>query len=196
MRERNGEIFVSVDVEATGPLVGINSMISLGSVAFRVGSHGYEQLSTFEENLQEYPESIWDPEVTEWWKRFPEALRKARTDAKPPEEVMQRYLEWLRSQPGTISFLAYPATYDFMYVFWYLKRFTGEQPFGVAGLCSRSYATGMLGLSSWANYSKKDIPERFKSAHPHDHTPLNDAIQQGEEFAAMYYENVIIRNGT
>ena len=186
------EIFVSVDVEADGDLVGINSMLSIGSVAFHVGKQGYEQIAVFEANLQEYPGAVQDAETMVWWSKYPEAWKKIRTNTQTPEIVMKKYLNWLKALPGKIALVAYPASYDFMFVYWYLKRFTGEKPFGWSGLCSRTYAMSVLRKQSWINFSKDDIPPEFKSQHPHDHTPLNDATQQAEEFAAMYYHNVIL----
>jgi hypothetical protein len=187
-------IFISADVEADGGLVGINSMLSLGSVAFRVGECGYEQITTFEANLQEYPGAVQDEEVMVWWTKFPEAWQKIRKNAQPPAVVMRQYLGWIKALPGEVALVAYPASYDFMFIYWYLKRYTGERPFGWSGLCSRTYAMCMLKKKSWVNFSKDDIPDKYKSKHPHDHTPLNDAIQQGQEFAAMYYDNVMTNN--
>ncbi len=41
-------------------------------------------------------------------------------------------------------FVAYPAGFDFMFVAWYLLRFTGENPFSHAALDIKSYAMAML----------------------------------------------------
>jgi hypothetical protein len=184
------EIFVSVDIEADGRLVGINSLLSLGSVAFFVDEDGYKQIATFEANLEEYPNAVQDEKIMEWWKKFPEAWEKIRENTQPPEVVMQNYLKWLKALPGKVVFVGYPATYDFMFVFWYLKRFTGEEPFRWAGLCSKTYFMAVLKEKKWLSFSK-NIPDKYKSNQPHDHTSLNDAIEQGQEFAAIYFENVI-----
>lgn len=189
--DKHDETFVSVDIEADGRIPGFNSMLSLGSVAFTVTESGYVQLDTFEENLIEYPGAVTNPEIMKWWERFPEAWKRIRKNPKDPEDVMRRYLAWIKGLPGKVTFVGYPASYDFMFVFWYLVRFTGEEPFGHAALCSKTYAAALTRAASWKDFSKDDIPERFKSLLPHDHTPLNDAIQQGREFAAMYHENVI-----
>lgn len=188
------EIFVSADIEADGSLVGVNSMLSLGSVAFRVGQHGYEQLSTFEANLLECPGAVRDEQVMQWWNGHPKAWQKIRENPQPPAEVMKRYLGWINALSGKVSLVAYPASYDFMFIYWYLLRFTGERPFGWAALCSKTYAMAALKKESWSDFSKDDIPARFRSSHPHDHTPLNDAIEQGQEFAAMYRYNVLFSN--
>ncbi|NTW14086.1 MAG: 3'-5' exoribonuclease [Candidatus Moranbacteria bacterium] len=190
MNECN-DTFVSTDIEADGRIPGINSMLSLGSVAFTVTKGGYRQLDTFEENLVEYPGAVRNPVTMNWWKRHPEAWRTIRENPKPAEDVMKRYLAWIRKLPGKVAFVGYPASYDFMFVFWYLVRFTGEEPFGHAALCGRTYAAAQLHAKSWVDFSRDMIPEKYRSDKPHDHTPLNDAIQQGEEFAKFYIENTM-----
>jgi len=187
------EIFISADIEADGKLVAVNSMLSLGSVAFTVDLAGYHQISTFEENLLELPGAIRDVDVMEWWKGFPDSWKRIRENAEDPAIVMKRYLTWIKSLNSKCALVADPAAYDFMWIYWYLLRFTGERPFGWSALCARTYAMCMLKEEGWVHFSKKSIPARFKSDHPHDHTPLNDSIQQGQEFAAMYRENVLLK---
>lgn len=185
------EIFISVDVEADGRIPGLNSMLSLGSVAFRIGESGYEQVSTFETNLLEMVGAIRNHEVMEWWEKFPEAWEKCRTNPVHPDLAMGRYLDWLKSlgSPLPLAFVGYPASYDFMFVYWYLENFTGERPFGHSALCIRTYAMAVLKHRAWINFERKKIPVEFQSNHPHDHTPLNDAIEQAQMFAALYQEN-------
>jgi len=51
-------------------------------------------------------------------------------ESKHPRDVMTRYLAWLKALPRRPVFVAYPAAFDFSFVYWYLIRFTGENPFG------------------------------------------------------------------
>ena len=64
------------------------------------------------------------------------------------------HLGELRSQHGKLVFMAYPASYDWQWVNWYLRRFAGENPFGTSGLCLKSYAAAML-KSSYREVTKK-----------------------------------------
>ncbi|NTW22379.1 exonuclease [Candidatus Falkowbacteria bacterium] len=187
------EIFISADIEADGRVPGINSMISLGSVAFRVGASGYEQISTFEANLLELEGAVQDEEVMAWWQKFPDAWERCRLNAQPPEDVMRRYLAWIKSLPGPAGLVAYPGSFDFMFIYWYLYALTRQRPFTAAALCVKTYAMSMLKHPSWLKFERKLIPEKYLSAHPHDHTPLNDSIEQAQIFAALYYDNVIGR---
>ena len=42
---------------------------------------------------------------------------------------MLAYVEWIKSLKGKPVFVAYPAGFDFLFVYWYLIRFVGESPF-------------------------------------------------------------------
>ncbi len=187
------EIFISADIEADGRVPGINSMLSLGSVALRVNESGYEEIATFEANLLELPGAVRDPEVMAWWQKFPEAWDRCRTGARPAADVMHDYLAWIKGLPDRAGLVAYPGAFDFMFIYWYLYALTGQRPFNASALCVKSYAMGMLGEASWLDFERKRIPEKYLSSHPHDHTPLNDSIEQGQIFAALYRDNVIGR---
>lgn len=188
------EIFISADVEADGRIPGLSSMLSLGAVAFIVDNTGYRQLSVFEKNLVELRGAEPDPKVMEWWKGFPDAWARCRANAEHPEIVMPAFLNWIKNLSEPSSIIAYPAAFDFMFIHWYLFSFTGEMPFGQAALCIKSYAMGMLKSESWQNFEKRKILGKYLSSHPHDHTPLNDAIEQEQIFAALYYDNVLARS--
>ena len=62
---------------------------------------------------------------------------------------MPEYVAWLKARAGQPVFVAYPAAYDFMFVYWYLIRFAGESPFSHSALDIRSYAMAMLGNEYW-----------------------------------------------
>lgn len=184
------EVFLSVDIEADGKIPGMNSMLSLGSVLFQIKPDGYEVLATFEANLQTLPQAVTDPETMRWWQGYPVAWEKCRQNQEAPEVVMRRYAEWLDEHSSQPIFIGYPASYDFMFVYWYLYFFTGKASFGYAALDIKSYAMATLKAGSWTTFRKSSIPEYLQSKHPHDHTPLNDAMHQAELFANLYRENI------
>ena len=41
---------------------------------------------------------------------------------------MTRYLTWSKSLDGNPVFVAYPADFDFMFVYWYLMKYVRERP--------------------------------------------------------------------
>ena len=179
------ELYVSTDVEADGPLPGPNSMLSFGSAAYKADK---TLVGTFSANLETIAGSQPDPETTAWWKTQPEAWAACRKDLEPAETAMRRYVAWLKALPGKPVFVAYPAGFDFLFVYWYLRRFAGESPFSYSALDVKSYAMAVLG-TGFRETSKRNMPERWFDDLPHTHVALDDALEQGALFCNMLAEN-------
>jgi hypothetical protein len=180
------EIYVSTDVESDGPIPGPHSMLSFGSAAYRADK---TLLGTFSANLELLPGASGDPKVMEWWSRHPSAWAECRKDPQPIEPAMRAYAIWLSSLPGKPVFVAYPATFDFMFIYWYLMRFVGESPFAHRGLDLRTYAMAVL-KKGFYDSGKRHYPRRWFDEHPHTHTALEDAIEQGALFINILAENM------
>ncbi|NOX62196.1 MAG: exonuclease [Chloroflexi bacterium] len=180
------EIYVSTDVEADGPIPGPHSMLSFASAAY---SPDKTLIDTFAANLKTLPGAEGHPKTMAWWKKRPEAWAACRQDAQDPALVMPKYVDWLKALPGRPVFVGYPATYDFMFVYWYLIRFAGESPFVHRGLDIRSYAMAML-KTEFLRSGKERMPKRWFDDHPHTHNALEDAIEQGALFCNMLMENL------
>jgi hypothetical protein len=175
------EVFVSTDVEADGPIPGPHSMLSFGSAAFLKDK---TMVGTFSANLLTLPGSNGHPDTMRWWKRNPAAWDACRVDPRDPAEAMPRYVAWLKSLPGSPVFVAYPAAYDFMFVYWYVMRFAGESPFSHSALDIKTYAMALMG-SAYRASVKKNMPREWFGEQPHTHVALDDAIGQGELFCNM-----------
>jgi len=182
------EIYVSTDVETDGPIPAVNSMLSFGSAAYRADK---TLISTFTANLETLPGAVADARTMAWWETQPEAWAACRVDLQPPETAMKNYLAWLKSLPGKPAFVGYPAAFDFMFVCWYLIRFTGENPFSHSALDIKTYAMAML-KKNYRDSVKRNMPRRWFDKLPHTHKALDDAIEQGALFCNMLGES---RNG-
>jgi hypothetical protein len=135
------EIYVSTDVETDGPIPGVYSMLSFASAAYRADK---TLLTTFEANLQTLPDATAHPKTMDWWQSQPEAWQACRENIQPPAVIMLRYSSWLKELPGPPVFVGYPAAFDFMFVYWYLIKFTGESPFSHSALDIKTYAMVLL----------------------------------------------------
>ena len=91
--------------------------------------------------------------------------------------------------PGRPVFVAYPTGFDFLFVYWYLIRFTGESPFSHSALDIRSYAMAVL-KKDYRESSKKNMPKNWFDPEKHSHVALDDAIEQGTLFCNMLRENL------
>lgn len=169
------EIYVSTDIEADGPIPGPYSMLSLGSAAYRADK---TLLATFSVNLETLPEATAHPDTMRWWEQFPEAWAACREAPRPPADAMLAYRRWLESLPGRPIFVGYPAAFDFMFVQWYLIRYTGGSPFAQSALDIKSYAMALLGRE-FVQTSKHSFPQQWLDPLPHTHVALDDALEQG-----------------
>lgn len=179
------EIYVSTDVEADGPIPGQNSMLSFGSAAY---SADKKLIGTFSANLETLPGGKPNEKTMQWWSKYPKAWEACRENPKPPEMVMKDYLKWVKGLPGKPVFVGYPAAYDFMFVYWYLIRFTGESPFSHSALDIKTYAMALL-KKGYRESVKKNMPKHWFDKLPHSHVALDDAIEQGAMFCNMLAEN-------
>lgn len=175
------DIYVSVDVETDGPIPGPHSMLSLGAAAFTrerglIGTHAV--------NLETLPEASGHPQTMAWWRTQPAAWAACRIDVQPPVVAMTRFADWLDALPGKPVFVGYPASFDFLFVYWYLHRYAGRSPFSFAALDLKSLALGLLG-GSFSAVTKRQMPRSWFGPTAHNHVALDDAIGQGELLLRM-----------
>jgi len=175
------EIYISTDVETDGPIPGPHSMLSFGSAAYTADK---ELVSTFSANLETLVGASAHPKTAEWWASQPEAWAACRTNLEAPEPAMRRYVSWIRSLKGKPVFVAYPAGFDFLFVYWYLMRFVGESPFSHSALDMKSFAMAVL-KTDYRESTKKNMPKHWFDELPHTHVALDDAVEQGALFCNM-----------
>lgn len=178
------EIYVSTDIEADGPIPGPHSMLSFASAAYRADK---TLVSTFSRNLKTLPGAAAHPKTEAWWKTQPEAWAACRSNQREPADAMREYVSWLRALPAKPVFVGYPASFDFMFVYWYLMKFVGESPFSHSALDIKTFAMCLLG-SAYIASTKKKMPQRWFDELPHTHVALDDALGQGALFCNMLRE--------
>jgi hypothetical protein len=179
------EIYVSTDVETDGPIPGPHSMLSLASAAYLADE---TLIGTFSVNLEMLPGASGHPETMKWWETQAEAWAACRENPQSPEQAMREYSEWLNNLPGEPVFVGYPVVFDYMFVQWYLHKFTGGSPFSYFALDIKTYAMALLKMD-YRETTKATMPERwFDTNLPHTHLALEDAKEQGALFCNMLRE--------
>ena len=166
------EIYISTDIETDGPIPGPNSMLSFASAAYLPDK---TLLSTFSRNLETLEGASGDEKTMAWWATQPDAYAKCRSDLVSPEVAMIDYVAWLHALPGKPCFVAYPAGFDFLFVYWYLIRFAQESPFSHSALDVKTFAWSLLG-GHYRDATKRKMPKRWFDPLPHTHVALDDAI--------------------
>jgi hypothetical protein len=179
------EVYVSTDVETDGPIPGPYSMLSFASAAYLADK---TLLGTFAANLDTLPGAAGHPSTMAWWANHPKAWAATRTDLQEPGAALRRYADWLNGLPGKPVFVAYPAGFDFLFVYWYLVRFTGASPFSFSALDVKTYAMALLKTEYRASV-KRNMPRQWFDPLPHTHRALDDALEQGALFCNMLAAN-------
>lgn len=179
------EIYISTDVETDGPIPGPHSMLSFGSAAYTADK---QLISTFTANLETLDGAAAHPATAAWWATQPEAWAACRSDLQSPEAAMRAYVVWIKALGGKPVFVAYPAGFDFLFVYWYLMRFVGESPFSHSALDMKTYAMAVL-KTGYRDSTKRNMPRNWFDKLPHTHVALDDAIEQGALFCNMLRAN-------
>ena len=179
------EIYISTDVETDGPIPGPHSMLSLGSAAYTADKR---LLGTFSANFETLPGAAAHPETAAWWATQPEAWAACRSALEAPAAAMRRYADWIATLDGKPVFVAYPAGFDFLFVYWYLMRFNGTSPFSHSALDMKTFAMAVL-KKGYRDSTKRNMPKHWFDPLPHSHVALDDAIEQGALFCNMLRDN-------
>ena len=171
------EVYISVDIEAAGPLPPTYSMLSLGAVVVD------DPQATFYVELR--PTN--DEAVPAAMKVVGRTLEDFAKAGRAPKEAMAGFRDWLASvaKGGKPVFVGFNATFDWAFVNFYFQHYLGENPFGIGGIDIKSYYMGLSGCT-WEDTRSSRIPAEFKTAGlRHTHNALDDAIEQAEMFRRM-----------
>ena len=82
---------------------------------------------------------------------------------------------------GLPVMVAFPASYDAMWVQWYLHRFVGDDPFRRRAIDIKAMAMVAMGAGCRAT-TKSSLPKHWRPPARHTHVAVEDAIEQGELF--------------
>jgi DNA polymerase III alpha subunit (gram-positive type) len=182
------ELIISIDIETDGPCTGLNSMLSLGAVAYWDGV----QIDTFYSKLLPMDDAVQNSDTMIFWASQPEAWAEVNTDQEEPLLVMNEFGIWLTDlrdrNNAKLTAAAWPASFDFGFVNWYMHQYYGDNPLGFACLDIRSYANGLFHTPGYyEKISEGDLYEFFKidKSDLRPHVALDDAMEQGRLLMAL-----------
>lgn len=171
------ELYVSVDVETSGPIPGEYSLLSIGACLVA------EPATSIYVELQ--PDSVaHDPEAVAVTGLD---LKKLEREGLTPQEAMRTLEQWLRSscQPGQkVVFVGLNAPFDWSFINYYFHKYLGTNPFGFTAIDMKAYFMGAVGCS-WKETKSSQIAATLKPRSAPNHNALDDARFQAELFALM-----------
>jgi DNA polymerase III epsilon subunit-like protein len=174
------EVFISVDIEAAGPYVGRYSLLTIGACPVDAPDETfYVELKPTSSDAT--PEALAITGLS---------MEKLTIDGLDPTEAMRRFEEWaLRhvSDGQRLVFVAFNASFDWMFVNEYFHRYLGRNPFGHSALDMKALYMGLSG-ASWSQTSMRYAAARFLEGRQLTHNALSDAQDQAELFRKMLEE--------
>lgn len=189
-KRTNSPFIISVDVETNGPAPLVNSMWQLGAAFYDDDGN---EIDSFQANLEEVPGTQADQGTLAWWaeqeNKNPGLMNQLRSNLLSPTLAMQqftskvqRHSRELGSQPLVV---AYPAGFDFTWLYVYLVKFTGKSVVGFSALDMKTMAMTLL-QRNYHDSAKRRFPASwFDPKLKHTHMALDDAREQGYTYFQM-----------
>lgn len=177
------ETFISIDIEASGPVPGEFSMLSIGACL------AYEPTQTFERMLKPITMNF-DPEalaVTGF------DLDELNINGEAPEECMRALSGWLDTVVPHGSkpvFVGLNAAFDWSFVNYYFIKFFGINPFGFAPLDIKAMYMGVFGCA-WKETKSSLMSKALNAELQGNHNALTDAVFQAELFRLVHQKSTI-----
>jgi hypothetical protein len=181
------DMYFSLDIEADGPIPGPYSMVSFGAAVAGIKDETFTPVdpstSTFYRELRPISDE-WVPEALAVSGLSRDALLR---DGADPALAMSEFTDWVRQTAGQHRpvFVAYPLGYDWMFLYWYLMRFTGASVFGHSAFLDMKTMYAVKADVTIGQATKRSMPAHLLSQRRHTHNALDDAIEQAELFANL-----------
>lgn len=175
-------VYVSVDVEASGPIPGEYSLMSIGACVISreddKKSRFYIELRPVNDNFVQ--EAL---DVTGF------SLERLKQHGTESASAMKKFASWITSVTNNgkmiAIFVAYPVAFDWSFINYYFHKYLNFNPFGVSGVDMKSVWMGKTN-QKWHKISKRSIIRDLAITNlEHTHNALDDAIEQSKLFGKI-----------
>ena len=174
------ELYLSVDIETSGPNPGNYALLSIGACTITEPRKSfYIELKPDSDDF--LPESLAVSKLS---------LKTLRETGTPPKDALLKFSQWIKSvvpegfQP---VFTAFNASFDWMFINDYFHRYLGYNPFGHKALDIKALYMG-LRRTNWLKTSYNIIQKNTGQETALSHHALEDAIQQAKIFKTLLEE--------
>src|ERR1700677_4055426 len=125
-KAKSREVYISVDVEAAGPVPATYSMLSIGAVIVD------DPKATFYVELK----PVNNKSIASAMRVVGRTLADFSKSGLAPKKAMASFRDWIRSvsKQGRPVFVGFNATFDWAFVNFYFHEYLGENPFGFGGI--------------------------------------------------------------
>lgn len=171
------DVYISVDVETSGPVPGEYSLLSIGACPVERPDQGfYVELQP--DAPGEFPAALAVSGLD---------LARLRTEGTPLPEALHTFRTWVNEQAGTDGrpvFVGLNAAFDWSFINTAFHRYLGHNPFGFAALDIKSLYMGRFG-THWDDTRSSRMRLRFGLEQANAHHALADARLQAQLFGLI-----------
>ncbi len=167
------ETYISIDIETSGPIPPVFSMLSLGAcLVDNPKLHFYEEFKPLNDNY-----------LTEAMEHNDLSFGILKQTGLEPDIAMSEFEKWILnvSQDKKPFMLGFNSPFDWQFINYYFHAFLGRNPLGIATPDIKSYYMGRF-KTDFSETSKSRIPKIFLPGNLNQHNALYDAIEQAEIF--------------
>lgn len=186
------DIYISVDIEADGPIPGPYSMLAFGlAVAGRYDGTVFHSVDpterTFYRTLQPISDNF-DPEAVAVSGLNRDDLIRAGTS---PREALLEAKRWIidSARDHRPVLVGYPLVYDWQFFYWYLQSYAPPSPVDFSAGLDMKTMYQQKARVPLSEAGKDDLPPFLRSERPHTHNALDDAIEQADIFVKLFTWN-------
>jgi len=180
------------DIETDGTTPLESSMLSFATVVLREDG---EIVGEFEAVLTPRNNKNPNPDTMAFWQTQPEAWKAATTGARPPEEIMPQFANWVETFPGLRAFAARPIMFDGIWMEHYLREFAncylldvpywGRTIFNASPLDIGTYVSGIFNRTE-PHQGNIIIPINWLGQQEHTHHAIDDARGYANLLARLF----------
>jgi DNA polymerase III epsilon subunit-like protein len=191
-------LFISVDVEASGPVPSLYNLVSIGAVPVRGEPGGIFEIvegqSFYVELKPVFPGFVDEAMAVHGISK--EHLEK---EGKEPSDAMGAFRDWaLALAEGEAKppvFVGHNAAFDWAYVNFYFHHTNVENPFDIFSLDTKSLASGRFDMP-WHKARKSVFQEMFPAIPKLDEVQRHRADYDAEYQAIMLREIMNAKPGS
>ena len=125
---RETQLWIFVDLEISGPIVGTHSLLELGAAC---GSLKHGVLDRFSSLVKPIGPAV---------ASNAELFARAQKEGRDPAEALKAFAAWCAPFEKHLAiFVARPAAFDWPWIVWYSRTYLGKNPFGFRVVCALSW---------------------------------------------------------
>ncbi len=182
------DVYISADIETDGPIPGAYSMLSFALV--EIGRFDGTRLVRAAQPRTFYRElrpigTAFEAEALAVNGLDRDKLLQSGTD---PHRAMNEARDFIKAVAGDGApvLVAYPLSFDWMFLYWYFVTFGGNSPFNHSRCFDLKTAFAVKGRRTVLTSGRDQLPAALQSGLPHTHHALDDAREQAEIFARLF----------